>query len=147
MQTILEHSKIKCSFIVYIPPQLISMSPIRKFLNSFYYAFQGLITAYQIEFKIKLHSLATIVVIAFAISFNFNYHEWIVSLLCIGLVLITELINTAFEQLANFAAPDFNEKIKRTKDIAASAVFVAATLSLTIWFIIIYYHFNSNINL
>ena len=123
------------------------MTPIRKFLNSFYYAFQGLITAYQIEFKIKLHFLATIVVIAFATSFNFNYHEWIISLLCIGLVLITELINTAFEQLANFAAPDFNEKIKRTKDIAASAVFIAATLSLTIWFILFYYHFNSNINL
>ena len=51
------------------------MTPIRKFLNSFYYAFQGLITAYQIEFKIKLHFLATIVVIAFATSFNFNYHD------------------------------------------------------------------------
>jgi diacylglycerol kinase (ATP) len=52
--------------------------------------------------------------------------------LTIGLVLATELINTAIETLADHLHPQRHEAIRVTKDVAAAAVLVSSTVALLV---------------
>ena len=49
----------------------------------------------------------------------------------LGLMLISELFNSALEVLCDFVEPQQNEHIRVTKDIAAAAA--AAGLSILVW--------------
>lgn len=50
-------------------------------------------------------------------------------LLCIGMVMSLEIINTSIEHLVNIVNPDFNEKAGKVKDLAAAAVLVASMIA------------------
>ena len=61
-----------------------------------------------------------------------NILEWGLVELAIGLVLVSELINTAIEWLVDLVSPEYKEKAGSIKDVAAGAVLVAATISVII---------------
>lgn len=66
----------------------------------------------------------------------FFFRQWIdvsIVLLAMGLVLVSELFNSAIEVLCDFVEPRRNERIRITKDIAAAA----AGLSIGMWFIVL----------
>ena len=46
-----------------------------------------------------------------------------------GLVLITELLNTAIEAIVDKASPEFSEDAKKAKDTASAAVLLSLILS------------------
>ena len=50
--------------------------------------------------------------------------------MCIALVWITELLNTAIENACDLISLDYNPLIKKVKDVSAAAVFVASCLAL-----------------
>jgi undecaprenol kinase/diacylglycerol kinase (ATP) len=54
----------------------------------------------------------------------------------IGLVFITELLNSAVESLADYINPEWNELIKKAKDYSAAAVLISAIISVIIGAII-----------
>ena len=58
--------------------------------------------------------------------------EWIICILLFGIVLISELINTAIESTVDLVSPEINPLAKQAKDIAASAVFVSAIISVIV---------------
>ena len=86
---------------------------LKSRLASFAFAFSGLKTVFRDETNFKIHVISAFVVLGFA---------WIVLILCIGLVLITETMNTAIEQLCDHITPGQNIHIKKIKDIAAASV-------------------------
>ena len=45
--------------------------------------------------------------------------EWIAVTIVIGAVLAAEAVNSSIEALADLVSPEYNEAIKRTKDLAA----------------------------
>jgi diacylglycerol kinase len=53
-------------------------------------------------------------------------------LLATGLVLITEIVNSAIEAVCDFVEERHNEKIKIIKDIAAAAV----GISIVVWVVV-----------
>lgn len=66
----------------------------------------------------------------------FFLHQWVdvsLILLAMGLVLVSELFNSAIEVLCDFVEPQQNERIRVTKDIAAAA----AGLSILIWAVVL----------
>lgn len=66
----------------------------------------------------------------------FYYRQWLdfgIVLLATGLVIVSEIFNTAIEALCDFVEDDYNEKIGLIKDVSAGAV----GISIFIWFIII----------
>lgn len=66
----------------------------------------------------------------------FYYREWLdfeIVLLATGLVVISEIFNTAIEALCDFVESGNNEKIGLIKDVSAGAV----GFSIFIWFIVI----------
>ncbi len=58
--------------------------------------------------------------------------EWLVIILTIGLVFITEAINTAIEIDINLTSPEFHPYARDTKDVAAGAVLIAVILSIIV---------------
>ena len=104
--------------------------------RSFKYAIQGFKIAFFNEFKIRLHCAIVVVVVTGGLLLNLSILEWISVVISMGIVLITELINTSIETLSDTLHPDVSEGIKNTKDIAASAVLIASTTALTIGLIV-----------
>jgi len=62
--------------------------------------------------------------------------EWLFVLLCIGLVLSLEMMNSVMERFCDMVTTGFHPKIKVIKDVAAGAVLVAALFSLIIGLVI-----------
>ena len=62
--------------------------------------------------------------------------EWVAVVLCIGLVITLELINSAIENMSDFVSPEKNDIIKKVKDLSAAAVFIAAICSAIVGIII-----------
>tara|TARA_R100000750_G_scaffold62784_1_gene58045 strand:- start:58799 stop:59047 length:249 start_codon:yes stop_codon:yes gene_type:complete len=75
-------------------------------------------------------------VIAAGLYFKLSTTEWLAIIIVIGLVLLTELLNTAIENIADFISPERHEKIKMTKDIAAAAVLISAIVALVVGMLI-----------
>ena len=101
------------------------MIQIKKTWNSFQYAFQGIKATAKAENNFRFHLLATLVVVAGGLWVKLSRLEWCAILICIGLVLCCEMINTAIEQLVDFVSPQRNQKAGAIKDIAAGVVLVA----------------------
>jgi diacylglycerol kinase len=100
--------------------------------KSFGYAFKGISIAFKTQHNIWIHSLAIIVVLTAGFIFKLDVLEWGLVVLAIGLVLVSEMINTAIECLVDLVSPDYSEKAGLIKDVAAGAVLVAATISVII---------------
>jgi len=50
--------------------------------------------------------------------------SWAIVLLCCGLVIFAELVNTAIETVVDLVSPEFHPLAGRAKDIAAAGVWV-----------------------
>ena len=68
--------------------------------------------------------------------FEITSTEWMLQVLAIGLVMGTEGLNTAVENIADFVHADFHVKIGHIKDVAAGAVFFASVAAVVIGLII-----------
>ncbi len=103
---------------------------MKKLLRSFGYAFKGIgyAAATQLNFRIHLITTCIAVFMGFALNISVNQWHWII--LCIALVLIAELFNTAIEFLTDLVSPDYNELAGHVKDVSAGAVLVTAFFAI-----------------
>lgn len=97
---------------------------IRTVISGLRYA----ITDASVAYKLVLSVVVMIATIILHQRANF-----LVILLATGLVLITEIVNSAIEALCDFVEERHNEKIKVIKDIAAAAV----GISIIVWGVIV----------
>jgi diacylglycerol kinase len=104
--------------------------------KSFKNAFIGLINAFIKERNMKIHFLIMVLVISFGFIFNISKYEWYVCLILFGLVISTELINTAIENIVDMITKEYSEKAKYIKDISAGAVLINAIIAAIIGLII-----------
>lgn len=109
---------------------------ICRFRNSFKYSIDGLKYAYKFEQSMTIHVLMTFLVIAMGAFFRISVAEWAVALILIGIILATELINTALEAVVDLVSPDFHPLAKVAKDCASAAVFVYSVIAAIIGFIV-----------
>lgn len=109
---------------------------MKKRLKSFQYAFNGLRVLFYEEANARIHLVAAIAVILLGLLLKITAPEWLIILFCIALVFICEIINTAIENLCDFISPEKHELIKKTKDLAAAAVLIAAVFSVVVGLII-----------
>jgi diacylglycerol kinase (ATP) len=105
-------------------------------IKSFGNAFRGIFFAFKTQHNIWIHSLAIVVVVIAGFIFKLDVMEWGLVVLAIGLVLATEMINTAMEWLMDLFSPGYSEKAGLIKDVAAGAVLVAAVISVIIGIIV-----------
>lgn len=108
----------------------------RKQLRSFGYAWQGIKGCVGKEQNLSFHLIATVVVLAMSFAFGITRTEWMVIILCIGVVIAAELFNTAIERLVDLVSPEQHPIAGQIKDIAAGAVLICAATAAIIGILI-----------
>lgn len=98
-------------------------------LRSFTFAFEGFAFMLRTQHNAWVHLVATIVVIALGFSLQVSADAWRWLIAALALVWVAEAMNTAFEHLCDVVSPQFQESVKRSKDIAAAAVLVCVIAS------------------
>lgn len=88
------------------------------------------------EHAFIVHTLFSIFLIFTGFFFDISLNDWLLQLVAIGLVLITEALNTVIEKIADFIHPTYHEKIGVIKDLSAGAVFFATVISFSILLLI-----------
>ena len=116
---------------------------IKKILKPFGFAFQGILYTIKTQWNFRFHLLATSIVLACSFYFEIKTIEWLFLLLCIGLVLFAELLNTAIESTINLCSPEIHPLAKIAKDTAAGSVLILAIMSALIGVIIFTPYFFS----
>jgi diacylglycerol kinase len=101
-------------------------------VRSFGYAIKGIMTLIGTQPHAQLHLLATILVVAAGWTVHLRRWEWVVILLCIGMVWMAEALNTAIEFLADEVTLERRERIGKAKDVAAGGVLVTALVSVAV---------------
>lgn len=112
-------------------------SECKKIVNSFKYAIDGFMSSFKTERNMKIHVLATIIVVILGILFKISSIEWCFCVVAIAIVISAELFNTAIETIVDMISPEKNEKAKLAKDISAAAV-LAVSIGVAIIGIIIF---------
>lgn len=95
---------------------------MKRLLNSFGFAFKGLMFYLRSGGNVNIHLLATLLVLMAGFYFQISRTEWIQVMLCIFAVHSAEAFNTSLEQLMNFLSPEHHPMAGRVKDLAAAAV-------------------------
>jgi len=105
---------------------------LSKRIRSFGFAFQGLKTLFKEEHNARIHLLAAIGVVLLGLALDISKSEWLAITLVIGFVFVTEILNTAIENMADFVSPEKEPAIKKIKDLAAAGVLVSAIVALVV---------------
>lgn len=103
-----------------------------KFAN----AFSGLIAGVRYDISISIQVILALVSIVFFMYLDINTIEWLFIISAIFLVLITEYLNSAVEDVCDLLVKKYDLHVKEIKDIAAAAVLLAALYAVIVAVII-----------
>lgn len=95
-----------------------------SFRKSFGFAFQGFRFAVLSERNIKVMLAGFALAVVLGLVAGLDAVRWAIVLLCCGVVLCAELLNTAIETVVDLVSPEYHPLAGRAKDIAAAAVWV-----------------------
>jgi len=116
------------------PPPAPGQAP--SLIDSFNYAFEGIIHVLRTQRNLRIHFLAAVIVFAAAIAVGVTRLQLIALVLAIAFVLVAEMLNTAIEGVIDVSTTSFDPNAKLAKDIAARAVLIASVTAVAIGFLV-----------
>ncbi len=108
----------------------------RTLLESFNFAFEGIIHVMRNERNLRIHFALALGVIVAAVAFDVTRIELVALLLAISFVLIAEMLNSALEAVVDLVTPSVEPFAKIAKDVAAGAVLIATINSVAIGYLV-----------
>jgi diacylglycerol kinase (ATP) len=105
-------------------------------LDSFNYAFEGIIHVLRTQRNLRIHFAVAIGVIAAAVALGVDRIELIVLLLAIAFVLVAEMVNSAIEGAIDVSTTSFDPNAKLAKDVAAGAVLISSATAVAIGYLV-----------
>ena len=100
--------------------------------RSFYHAVQGVRAASR-ERNFRIVAVCAFVA---AVLLRVDAQGWAAIVVCIGVVLSFETMNTALEAAVDLASPEIHSLAKAAKDCAAGAALIAACMSVVVGLIV-----------
>ena len=116
------------------PPPAPGRAP--SLLDSFNYAFEGIIHVLRTQRNLRIHFLAAVGVFAGAVAVGVSRLQLIALVLAIAFVLVAEMLNTAIEGVIDVSTTSFDPNAKLAKDIAAGAVLIASVTAVAVGFLV-----------
>jgi diacylglycerol kinase len=110
--------------------------PPQRWRQKFGVALRGLKLGIRGQSSFFVHFFFAALVVAAAIVLGCNLEQWCLLLMCIGLVLIAELFNSAVETLFRGLEEETRRRAWPALDIAAGAVFLASFIAVLVGCII-----------
>jgi diacylglycerol kinase len=108
------------------------------FIKSLNDAFRGLMYVLRSERNARIHLLVAFAVLLLGLVFNVSGTELAALFFAIIMVFLAEIANTAFEKTLDLIQPEYSEKVRVVKDMAAGAVLVAAVGAVLIGVMVFY---------
>jgi len=108
----------------------------RKLVKSLRFARAGVEHTLRTQRNIWIHICAGLVVLAFAAWLRVTSLELIILVITISFVIVTEVVNTAIEELVNILSPEHRIEAALAKDVAAAAVLIAVICSAIVGILI-----------
>lgn len=109
---------------------------VKRLIGSFKHATEGIMDAFRSQKHMRVHFFIIILVAILTRLYRLEVTEVAILILCIALVIITELFNTALEGTINLLIQTYHPVAKFAKDVAAGAVLVASVNAAVIGFCI-----------
>jgi diacylglycerol kinase (ATP) len=105
-------------------------------LDSFNYAFEGIIHVLRTQRNLRIHFVVAVAVLVAALLVNVSKIELIALLLSITFVLLAEMLNSAIEGAIDATTTSFDPNAKLAKDVAAGAVLIASVNALAVGYLV-----------
>ncbi len=105
---------------------------LKSLLNSFKYAFCGIVSSVIRERNLRIHIVAASYVLWFSRFYELTKIEYAILFLVIAFVIVSELINTAIEAAVDILSPSDNANAKISKDAASGAVLFSAICAIAV---------------
>lgn len=112
------------------------MKLLKKLVNSFKYAFRGILFCINHETNMRIHIVAAVFVFYISLFYSLSKEQYILLILTCLAVIGTEMLNTAIEVVIDKVSPGYSALAKVGKDVAAGAVFLSAVSAVIIGFIL-----------
>lgn len=106
------------------------------------FAFSGLKIAIRTEKSIRFQLMCAGGVFFVLVVLQPEIYWWAIVILVVAMVLAAEMFNTAIEAVCDFIQPEYHEKIKNIKDIAAAAVLMTSAGALLVALLLLYDSIN-----
>lgn len=113
---------------------------MRYFLRSLRFAINGIYHFFRRERNGQIQGVVAVLVIIAGAFFKVSRTEWLALLLCTGLVISLEMLNSAVERICNMYSTEYHPAIKIIKDVAAAAVLWSAAISFIIGLVVFVPH-------
>jgi len=108
------------------------MKTPQRIAHSFSDALMGIGTALREEKNMRIHFATLAALFGASLYFRLNRIEWALVLLAAGLVITSEMLNSAVERAVDLAEPGFHPLAALSKQLAAGGVLIAALTSVAI---------------
>lgn len=112
--------------------------PLRQWIKSANFAIEGILHAARTQRHLRYHFYSAVIVLLLSYSMGVTRVEFLIISLSVIAVLLSEMFNTAIENLVDILSPAHSEKARIVKDIAAGAVLVTALGTAIIGYIILF---------
>ena len=109
---------------------------IKRLVNSFKYAFKGLIKVFREEQNFRVQIFFAAIIVICGLFLRIGRSEWALVAIAISIVLLMEVINSAVERITDALKPRIDKYAKEIKDIMAAAVFLSSLLAAVIGIIV-----------
>ena len=114
----------------------LNMKLLKKQIDSFTAAINGIVESISQEFHLKIHLIAIICVVFLGFYMSISKTEWLFLILTMSAVVCLEIVNSAIERLCDKVTKENDPLIKLAKDMAAGSVLITAISSVIIGCII-----------
>lgn len=116
------------------------MKKAASFWESFGYAREGLKHCFRKERNFRIHTVMGALAFLLGVLLRLSGAELAILLLLIGLVLISEMLNTALENLVDLCTVEYHPLAKVVKDVAAGAVLLLCIVAVLVGLVLFVPH-------
>ena len=109
---------------------------LKKLLNAFKFANDGIVAAIYQERNMKIHIFAALLTLLAAMALHFDKFDTLFILTAISLVLAAELFNSALEKTIDLVVKEYHPLAKSAKDMAAGSVLLLSFTAVLIGIVI-----------
>ena len=114
--------------------------PFRQWLRSANFAIEGVLHAAKTQRHVRYHFLSAASVLLVSYVLGVSRMEFLIIALAVIIVLAAEMLNSAIESVVDLLSPEFSEKARAAKDVAAGAVLTTAFGALVLGYIVLFPH-------
>jgi diacylglycerol kinase (ATP) len=112
------------------------MINFRRLYKGFGFAFEGVGHALKKDQNLRIHFVIAFIVMLMSLFFKVNPFEMGILGVMIILVIVTEMINTAIENMVDLITKEYHQEAKIAKDVSSGMVLITAVGSVVVGLLI-----------